>query len=1452
MHRSLVTAALTACSALSALQGQLLQGQLTVANPSNPATTSAHTVAPPSEVVVQFKAHLEVRRGEDETLADRRTGSALPRIAGLLGQRKMRRVFAPLSVSDIDQMRQELSAPTDEPLPDLNNFYRIATTGPDDSARLIARLLADPLVETAYARAALVLHGDLSPFTPSFQSKQGYFGPAPSGYGYESIESIVGARFQGSELLHLEGDWEFGHEDLASMVPSSLITGLPDQTLAAWKSHGSAVAGILAADRNGYGVRGFASGGRLLLASIGNASASGQSIASVILQAVARLRPGAVMVSALGFSLPNGAQAPLDFEAATFAAIQFAERKGIYYVLSAGNSGDDLGNTTVYGSRYTSSAPSSGAIIVGATEGSSTAKQATSCYGMRVDANGWGSGVATLGGNADLFFPNFDDRQTYTQSFSGTSAATPAVAGVIASYTGAVLEQSGLRLTPAQVRADLRRIGTPVSGQIGRRPDLTALLAGRGLPDGLVINRQGTVGGSFEATLRGRPGEATILAIAPRRIRVPSPWNRPVLVDALSGAIVPLRIGPSGTARPVFSIPNNTTLSNVTVFLQSFTPRGSTTFASNSAEAWIAPNRGRGPAAPTGLKIANFGRAFAELSWQDNANNESGYAIGIQTINGSLTEVGRIGPNQTGYRVSGLQPETIYYAKVWAFNAAGNSPYAVAGLRTRDAASPTGPTNLRVTEQRPFRINIAWTDNSQKESGFNIALSGDGTNFNNVGSTGASVPRYSITGLEPDKPYWIKVRAFRDINNTKLYSAYSNTVVTRTTDGKPRAPTNLTSANVKAVRLGLRWIDNADNEDGFNISISRDGTNFNKRDSVTTDITKYPVTNLQPLTRYWFRVRAFRTVNNQVFYSDYTNTLVVSTTDGRPAAPTTLTITDVKAARLKLSWIDHADDELGFNISRSKNQVNWNRIDTVDTDKQNYLATGLTPDTTYYFRVRAFRTVQNQTVYSDYSNVAQAKTLDGSPAAPTGLQPVQVKAVHLGLRWTDNSDNEEGFNIALSRDGTNFNKRASVGPDVTQHRITNLIPVTRYWFKVRAYRTINSQVYYSDYSNTLQLTTTDGSPANPTGLATSNAQETRLDLNWIDNADDEAGYNVSISRNRTSWNRIQTLGANATSYRVSGLVPDTTYYFRVRCFRTVQSSTVYSNYSNIASARTKDGKPAPPSSLSTTNVRVVQLGLRWVDRSTDEDGFQVVISTNGSSYSAKASVGRNTTAYNATQLNPATSYWFKVRAYRIINSTRYYSAYSNAASATTNAGTPADPTNLRLTAKRGRSFDIAWTDNSNNEDTFNIAFSRDGNSFNNRAKLPANRTTYRVDNLQPLTSYWVKVRAQNSRGYSSYTNTLMVTTGNVIPSPPSNLRATGVRRKQVDLRWADNSTNEDGFNIAVSKDNANFNNRGRTGPNATTFTVTDLDRNTRYYIKIRARNAIGLSAYSNTIVITTN
>src|ERR1051325_7925458 len=97
----------------------------------------------------------------------------------------------------------------------------------------------------------------------------------------------------------------------------------------------------------------------------------------------------------------------------------------------------------------------------------------------------------------------------------------------------------------------------------------------------------------------------------------------------------------------------------------------------------------------------------------------------------------------------------------------------------------------------------------------------------------------------------------------------------------------------------------------------------------------------------------------------------LTTQAAKPAAPSELTATAVSSDRINLRWTDNSDNVAGFKIGRCTDGVNWVQIFRTTSNVVDFSDAGLTPNTRYFYRVRAWNTSGN----SAYAIPVSAVTL---------------------------------------------------------------------------------------------------------------------------------------------------------------------------------------------------------------------------------------------------------------------------------------------------------------------------------------------------------------------------------------------------------------------------------------------------------------------------------------------
>lgn len=407
----------------------------------------------------------------------------------------------------------------------LENFF--AVFAPLDKLQgLVDTLLASPDVAAAYikpfdelpvapgAPATPSASGTANPApatTPDFTPRQGYLDPAPAGIDARYAWTCAGGDGNGVQIIDIEGGWQTTHEDLiqnqGGVVGGAAFTGPK------WVNHGTAVLGEFSGDDNAFGVTGICPQATVRMISHRTALSSTQ-----IRKAANLLSAGDIILLEMHRPGPRHnfqnrddqlGYIAVEYWQDDYAAILYATRKGIIVVEAAGNGAENLDdplyNTKPVGfpkewsNPFVRGSRDCGAILVGAgsppptthgrdpatNSGDLTTDRARldfSNYGSAVDVQGWGREVTSTGYN-DLQ-GGTDQNRWYTDTFSGTSSASPIVVGAVGCMQGVRKAANLAVLSPDQVRYIFRTTGSPqqdgafgaATQRIGNRPDLRVIL----------------------------------------------------------------------------------------------------------------------------------------------------------------------------------------------------------------------------------------------------------------------------------------------------------------------------------------------------------------------------------------------------------------------------------------------------------------------------------------------------------------------------------------------------------------------------------------------------------------------------------------------------------------------------------------------------------------------------------------------------------------------------------------------------------------------------------------------------------------------------------------------------------------------------------------------------------------------------------------------------------------
>ncbi len=431
------------------------------------------------------------------------------------------------------------------------------------------------------------------------------------------------------------------------------------------------------------------------------------------------------------------------------------------------------------------------------------------------------------------------------------------------------------------------------------------------------------------------------------------------------------------------------------------------------------------------------------------------------------------------------------------------------------------------------------------------------------------------------------------------------------------------------------------------------------------------------------------------------------------------------------------------------------------------------------------------------------------PAAPSTLTAVATAFNNVILKWNDNSNNEDEFELERSGDGgATWSQIATTSANATSYTDTTTLATTAYQYRVRAHNAFNGGTQ-SAYSNVATVTTPQAPPTGTgDGLAAAYYNDFGSGIHLVDPP--------SLTRVDSTVNFVYPNG-DSPAPGIGGT------NFSVQWLGKIQPefTETYTFYTE-----------------SDDGVRLWVNGQLlvddWNDHPPTEDSGTITLSA-GQEYTIEMDLYQNQGGSEAQLLweSPST-------LKQIVPQAQLYSGVA-----------PIAPANLTATVTSGTQINLAWSDNSNNETGFSIERKQGaGGTYAVAATVGPNITVYSDTGLVPNTNYFYRVQATNFAANSTYSNEASATTP-VPPLKPTMAVASNITTTSIHLAWQDNATNEDGYRITRVQNGATqIVVAPNLPPNTQTFTNAGLTSGNEYDYHIIAYNLAGYSDFAGTLTAT--
>ncbi|XP_039454428.1 protein tyrosine phosphatase receptor type Fa isoform X5 [Oreochromis aureus] len=566
-----------------------------------------------------------------------------------------------------------------------------------------------------------------------------------------------------------------------------------------------------------------------------------------------------------------------------------------------------------------------------------------------------------------------------------------------------------------------------------------------------------------------------------------------------------------------------------------------------------------------------------------------------------------------------------------------------------------------------------------------------------------------------------------------------------------------------------------------------------------------------------------------------------------PKMPTSLTVTETTATSVTLTWDSGNPEPVSYYVIQYRAKLSENGFQEVDgVATTRYSIGGLSPFSEYEFRVMAVNNVGR----GPPSSIVDTRTSEQAPSSP----PLHVQARMLSsstmlVQWEPPEEPNgqiRGYRVYYSSDHdaplSAWQKHNTDDSHFTT--ISGLTTDITYSLRVLGFTSVGD----GPPSDTLQIKTRQGVPAQPSDFDGEAELDSRIMLSWLWPVQEPIiSFELVYWEANNPADKHRVTFDAAGSYAVDGLKPDTLYIFSLAA-RSEMGLGVFTQPIECRTAQSMPG--APPRKVEVEALNSTALRVSWkpplsVKQHGQIRGYQLVYSRleNGEPHGQPVILDVNLPEAQEAfipGLLPETTYSVTVAAY----TTKGDGARSKAKVATTTGAVPGKPT-MMISTTIGNTALIQWQppkEMVGEHMGYQLQYKRAEEEAFTIKHFKKTDDHFTVTGLHKGAVYIFKLCAKNRAGNGEEYVKEISTPEDIPSSYPQNLSVVGLTATSTKLAWDPPPLAERNGKIVkyvVMYRDINSPNNSTNVTTDTQMTIHGLQPDTTYDIRVQAFTSKG-------------
>ena len=370
----------------------------------------------------------------------------------------------------------------------------------------------------------------------------------------------------------------------------------------------------------------------------------------------------------------------------------------------------------------------------------------------------------------------------------------------------------------------------------------------------------------------------------------------------------------------------------------------------------------------TSFKVKSLTSTNVTLQWNKNAN-ASGYQLQQYKDGKWVTIYIGTKATDTSYTVKKLKAGTAGYRfRIRAYKTYGNTKqYGSWSGEVKVNTNPYGVGGFKCSSKTSTSVTLKWNKGTTA-SGYQLQQYKNGKWVTIYTGTKATNTSYTVKGLKAGTAgYRFRIRAYKTYGNTKQYGSWSSEVKVNT---NPYGVSGFKCSSKTSTSVTLKW-NKGTTASGYQLQQYKNGKWATIYTGTKATNTSYTVKKLKAGTAgYRFRIRAYKTYGNTKQYGSWSSEVKVNT---NPYGVGGFKAKSTAKNSITLGW-NKGTTASGYQLQQYKGGK-WVTVYTgTKATSTSYTVKSLKSNTSYKFRIRAYKTYGNTKQYGSWSKVLTVKT----------------------------------------------------------------------------------------------------------------------------------------------------------------------------------------------------------------------------------------------------------------------------------------------------------------------------------------------------------------------------------------------------------------------------------------------------------------------------------------------